>query len=709
MNDMKRNLLNYAICCMVCIGFTPVTSGQNPLKYPSPAKTAQVDNFFGEKVADPYRWMEYDTATNVRQWVEEENKVTNGYLDQIPYRGKIKERLTEIINYPKYSAPYKAGEYFIYQKNDGLQNQSVYYVQKGQEATPEVLLDPNKLSSDGTAAVSIVGYSMNKKYAAFTVNQSGSDWENIYILDIENKKQLADRIEWAKFTGAAFKADGFYYSCYDKPEVSKSLSEKNEYHKIYFHKIGDLQSKDLLVYQDKAHPLRYFSAQTTEDEKYLFVYGSEGTDGTEVYYQNLADGQKELKLLLPGFKYNYNVLDNVGSKFLVYTNDGAPNYHVVMIDPSKPDKKNWEEIIPEKPEYLEGVTLAGGKMFATYLKDVCSRVYRYDLTGKPEGEISLPSLGTATVSGGNRDDKSLFYTFTSFTYPPTIYKYDIQSQKSEVFKKSEVKINSDEFETKQVFYTSKDGTKIPMFIVSRKGLKQDGTNPTLLYGYGGFNISLTPTFSASRMILLENGGIYALANLRGGGEYGESWHKAGMLDKKQNVFDDFIAAAEYLIKEKYTQPSKLAIQGGSNGGLLIGACMTQRPELYKVAFPAVGVMDMLRFHRFTVGWGWVVEYGCADSLKDFKNIYKYSPLHNLKSGVEYPATMITTADHDDRVVPAHSFKFAATLQEKQKGTNPVLIRIDVKAGHGAGKPISKVIAEQADIWSFMFYNMGVKY
>jgi len=583
----------------------------------------------------------------------------------------------------------------------------VIYYQKGLDGKPEVFLDPNTMSSDGTAAVSLLGFSKDKKYVAYAINQSGSDWQTIYVMEVATKKLMSDKLDWVKFSGASWKDNGFYYARYDAPPKGKEFSQKNEYHKIYYHRLGDTQDKDVLVYENKNKPLRYYGASVTEDERFLIIYVSEGTDGTEMYYKDLQSNQKDFGLLFAGFEDNYSVINNIGDKLLVQTDAGAPNQRVVLVDPKNPKKENWKDVIPEKPELLESAATGGGKLFVSYLKDVTTHVYQYSLEGNLEHEIALPALGSAFGFSGDKDDALIFYTFTSFTYPPTIYKYNIASGKSDIWQKSDVKFNPDEYETKQVFYNSKDGTKVPMFLVYKKGIKLDGNNPTLLYGYGGFNISLTPSFSTSRLILLENGGVFALANIRGGGEYGEKWHEAGKLLKKQNVFDDFIAAAEYLIKEKYTSSSKLAIQGGSNGGLLVGACMLQRPDLYRVAFPAVGVMDMLRYHKFTVGWGWAVEYGSSDSLENFKNLYAYSPLHNIKEGVEYPATMVTTADHDDRVVPAHSFKFIATLQERYKGNRPQLIRIDVKAGHGAGKPTSKIIEEQADIWSFMFYNMGI--
>ncbi len=706
---MIKPLLSVLAITSIIISCKPATetATSEKLTYPVTAKSDQIDDYFGVKVSDPYRWLENDTAEDVKKWVTEENKVTFGYLEKIPFRNKIKERLTDIFNYPKYSNPFRAGEYYFFSKNDGLQNQSVIYYQKGLDGKPEVFLDPNTMSSDGTAAVSLLGFSKDKKYVAYAINQSGSDWQTIYVMEVATKKLMSDNLDWVKFSGASWKDNGFYYARYDAPPKGKEFSQKNEYHKIYYHRLGDTQDKDVLVYENKNKPLRYYGASVTEDERFLIIYVSEGTDGTEMYYKDLQSNQKDFGLLFAGFEDNYSVINNIGDKLLVQTDAGAPNQRVVLVDPKNPKKENWKDVIPEKPELLESAATGGGKLFVSYLKDVTTHVYQYSLEGNLEHEIALPALGSAFGFSGDKDDALIFYTFTSFTYPPTIYKYNIASGKSDIWQKSDVKFNPDEYETKQVFYNSKDGTKVPMFLVYKKGIKLDGNNPTLLYGYGGFNISLTPSFSTSRLILLENGGVFALANIRGGGEYGEKWHEAGKLLKKQNVFDDFIAAAEYLIKEKYTSSSKLAIQGGSNGGLLVGACMLQRPDLYRVAFPAVGVMDMLRYHKFTVGWGWAVEYGSSDSLENFKNLYAYSPLHNIKEGVEYPATMVTTADHDDRVVPAHSFKFIATLQERYKGNRPQLIRIDVKAGHGAGKPTSKIIEEQADIWSFMFYNMGI--
>jgi prolyl oligopeptidase len=703
---MKFIQLSFIITALLVTHLT--TAQNNPsIQYPKTEKVDHTDEYFGTSIPDPYRWLEYDTAANVMQWVGAQNQVTQQYLASIPFRGAVKKRLEELWNYPKYSAPFKKGDYYFFYKNEGLQNQSALYYQKGLTAQPEVFLDPNTFSADGTVALSGITFSKDYKYAAYTLSESGSDWQQIHIVEVATRKLLKDQVRWVKFSNASWQGNGFYYSRYDEPAKGKEYSNQNQYQKVYYHTLGTTQAQDQLVFEDKEHPLRYFFAQVTEDERFVLIYASEGTQGTELYAKDLTTNQPGFRLLCKGFEYNYSVVDNIGNKLLVLTDNGAPNYRLVYLDPRQPQKGSWKTIIPEKKELLESVSSAGGKLFASYLKDASSRVYQLSTEGKAEQEIKLPAIGSAGGFSGEKTDKELFYTFTSFTYPTAIYKYTIATGKSELFRKSEVKFNTDDYITKQVFYTSKDGTRVPMFIVHKKGLKLDGNNPTYLYAYGGFNISLTPSFSTSRMIFLENGGVFAMANLRGGGEYGETWHKAGMLEKKQNVFDDFIAAAEYLIQEKYTSPARLAIAGGSNGGLLVGAAMTQRPELFKVALPAVGVMDMLRYHTFTIGWGWAVEYGSSDKEDQFRYLVKYSPLHNLKEGVQYPATLVTTADHDDRVVPAHSFKFAATLQEKHKGNNPVLIRIETKAGHGAGKPTSKQIEEAADIWSFVWFNMGV--
>jgi prolyl oligopeptidase len=698
-----------ALMALTCI---PTVMTAQKINYPTTAKVDQTDDYFGTKIADPYRWLENDTAKNTEAWVKEQNKVTSDYFSKIPFRAKLHQRMTELWNYPKYGAPQKEGEWFTFYKNDGLQNQAVLYVQKGLSGTPEVLIDPNKLSTDGTVALQATSFSKKQKYFSYSVSASGSDWQEIYIMDFASKKLLNEKLDYVKFTGMSWAGeDGFYYSGYDKPKDEKTkFSAKTEFQKIFYHKIGTPQSADKLIYEDKEHPLRYVGGGLTEDERFLVLGIAEGTDGSEIKVRDLQDkNSKGFITIVPGFATNANVVDNIGDKLLLQTNSGAPNFKIVLLDPKNPAEVNWKTIVPEQQQPLEGVGTGGGKIFTSYLKDATTLVSQYTIDGKLEHNITLPGVGTASGFGCKKEDDFFFYSFTSFTYPTTIFKYDIKTGRSELFKKSEVKFDPAAYETKQIFYSSKDGSKVPMFITHKKGLKLDGNNPTLLYAYGGFNVNITPSFSVAAMPFLEAGGVYCVANLRGGGEYGESWHKAGMLDKKQNVFDDFIAGAEWLIKEKYTSSEKLAIRGGSNGGLLIGACMAQRPELFKVALPQVGVLDMLRYHKFTVGWGWAVEYGSSDKKDQFDYLVKYSPLHNLKKGTCYPATLITTADHDDRVVPAHSFKFAATLQEAQGCDNPTLIRIESKAGHGAGKPTSKTIDEATDIWSFVLYNMGVSY
>jgi prolyl oligopeptidase len=677
------------------------------LTYPVTEKVDQVDEYFATQVADPYRWLEDDNAEEVKEWVKEQNKVTFGYLENIPFREKIRQRVTEVYDYPRYSSPFRAGEYYFFYKNDGLQNQSVIYIQKGLDGEPEVFIDPNLLSPDGTVRIGLVGFSKDNRYVTYSRSEAGSDWRELRVMEIENKKELSDHIQWVKFTAASWHGNGFYYSGFDKPEKGQELTARNKFQKIFYHQLGDAQEKDRLVYEDKEHPFRYKGVDVTEDREYLFLSISEGTHGNELYYRDLSVKGMDFQPLIIGFEYDSYPIDNVGDKFLIQTNMDAPNCKVILMDPKNLAKENWKTIIPEKPDVLSSAHAVGGQLFCSYLKDANTKVYQHNLDGNLEREIELPALGSAYGFYGKREDKILFYIFTSFTSAPTIYKYDIASGESEVFRETELKFNPEDYLVKQVFYESKDGTKIPMFIIHKKGLKLNGKNPAYLYAYGGFNISITPSFNPLNIVLLENGVVYAVANLRGGGEYGEKWHRAGMLHNKQNVFDDFITAAEYLIAEKYTSKDKLAIAGASNGGLLVGACMTQRPDLYKVVFPAVGVMDMLRYHKFTVGWGWAVEYGSSDEEEHFKNLYSYSPLHNLKEGVSYPATLITTADHDDRVVPAHSFKFAAALQEKHTGKNPVLIRIETRSGHGASNT-TKRIDETTDRYAFLFYNLGMK-
>jgi prolyl oligopeptidase len=682
-----------------------------PVTYPATATEEVKDNYFGNEVADPYRWLEVDTAAAVEAWVAEQNKVTFDYLSKIPFRDKIRQRLEELYNYPKFSAPFQVGEFYFFSKNDGLQNQPVIYRQKGLDGQPEEFIDPNKLSKEGTTAIGIIGVSKDDKYIAISRQDAGSDWQQILVYEVANMKKLPDELKWVKFSGASFWKDGFFYSRYPEPAKGTELSGNNLYHSVYYHKLGDPQSKDKLIYEDRKNPNYYHFGAVSEDEKYFILYQQPGTDGFATLYKDL-EKNGDFSQLFEGYKNKSSFVHNIGSKFLILTDIDAPNYRLIEVNLAKPGKENWKDIIPESENLLENCNTGGGKLFAGYLEKATNRIYQMNYDGTGKTEIKLPGVGTAGAPGGREDQTTLFYGFTSYLYPPTIFKYDVASGKSSVFQKTTLKFNPDDYTEKQVTYTSKDGTPVTMFLVHKKDLKMDGSNPAYLYGYGGFNISLKPSFNPMRFVLLENNGVFAVANLRGGGEYGEKWHQDGMLLKKQNVFDDFIAAAEYLIAEKYTSKERLGIVGGSNGGLLVGACMNQRPDLFAVAFPAVGVMDMLRYHKFTVGKGWIPEYGCADSSEVMFNYLKgYSPLHNLKSGTAYPATMITTADHDDRVVPAHSFKYAATLQKCQAGEKPSLIRIETSAGHGAGKPTSKIIDEEADRMSFFFYNTNspVKY
>ena len=683
---------------------------KSTLTYIKTRKCDTVDTYFGTKVPDPYRWLEDDKSAETGDWVKAQNKTTYDYLATIPFRDKIKERLTKIWNFAKCSAPSKKGKYYFFYKNTGVQNQSVLFVQEGLNGTPKILLDPNTLAADGTASLGGTSISKDAKYMAYSINRAGSDWSEIYVMEIATGKQLLDSIKWVKFSDIAWKGDGFYYSAFDAPKKNAhTLSGKNEYHKVFYHKVGTTQAKDELVYQDKKHALRNYSATTTEDEKLLLVYGSESTSGTSLMVKDLAMPNSKFVVLVDNFENNYGVVDNDGNNLYVITDKGAPKYQLLKIDiTKKPDYENWEKVIPESKDLLESVANCNGKFVAKYLKDVTTRLYIYDKSGKKENEIQLPGICKVDAFDGDKDDSLAFFSYNTFTAPAIIYKYNMTNNAMTVWFKPEVDFKSEDYETKQVFYKSKDGTPIPMFITCKKGLVMDGNNPCFLFGYGGFNSYYSPEFRTDRALFLENGGVYAIPGLRGGGDYGEDWHKAGTKCQKQNVFDDFIAAGEYLIKEKYTSHEKLAIHGRSNGGLLIGAVMTQRPDLAKVAIPTVGVMDMLRYHKFTIGWAWASDYGTSDSANYFNCIIKYSPLHNIKE-VEYPATLVTTGDHDDRVVPAHSFKFIATLQEKQKGNNPVLVRIDTNAGHGAGKPTSKQIDEYSDIWSFVFYNLGMKY
>ena len=680
------------------------------VQYPVTPEHPVTDDYFGTKVIDPYRWLEDDNSDATKAWVQEENKVTQDYLSRIPFRDKVHARLEALWNYPKYGSPFKKNEWYYFYKNDGLQNQSVLYRQKGLDGTPEVFFDPNKLTTDGTAALNTLSFSKNGKYAAYAIARSGSDWEEAYIKDVTTGQDLGDTLRWLKFTGLSWLGDeGFYYGRYPEPDEQNKMVNQNQFYKVYYHKVGEPQSRDVLVYEDKDHPLRTGGAGTTEDNRFLLLSVSEGTSGAELLARDLSKKDTSFTMIIPGFSTEPSFVDNDGDRLLIQTNEGAPNYRLVSVDPLHPDKEHWITIIPEKPEALQSVSTGGGYLFASYLKDAATKVYQYTYRGQLVREVTLPGIGTAAGFGGERPDKEFFYTYTSFNYPPSIFHYDIASGATTLFRKAEVQFNPDDYQTDQVFFTSRDGARVPMFLTYRKGMVRDGNNPVLLYGYGGFQIAVTPAFSISNLFFIEQGGIYAQVSLRGGSEYGEAWHEAGMLHHKQNVFNDMIGAAEYLIAQKYTNPAKLALRGGSNGGLLVGACMTQRPDLFKVAIPQVGVMDMLRFQKFTIGWAWATEYGSSDHKDDFAYLYGYSPYHNLKPGVSYPATLVTTADHDDRVVPAHSFKFAARLQVCNAGPNPTLIRIDSKAGHGGGKPTAKVIDESADITSFIMYNLGMVY
>lgn len=684
------------------------TTKNEKINYPETRKTDTIDVYFGTQVADPYRWLEDDNSEETAAWVKAQNDVTNAYLAKIPFRDQVRERLTSMWNYPRYGVPFKKGGKYFFFKNDGIQNQSVLYIQDSLQAEPRVFLDPNKLSEDGTTALGTYSVSKDGKYFAYAISKAGSDWNEIYVMETETGKQLADKLEWVKFSGISWRENGFYYSRYDKPAGGGVLSSKNEYMKVYYHVVGDPQEKDVLVYENRNYPLRNYGITATEDGRYLVLGESESTSGNSLYIKDLENPQAGFVKIAEGFRFDYSYISNQDGKFLILTNADAPKYRLIEVDLSTPAPENHRIIIPEREEVLVSAEVAGGRIVCEYMKDATNRLYVYTTEGSFVHEVNLPGPGTIAGFEGKKDENEAFFAFTSFTYPSTVFVYDILNNTSKVFFDSELDFDPAKYESKQVFYTSKDGTKVPMFIVHKAGLNLDGNNPVYLYGYGGFNVSLTPVFSVSRLLFIEQGGVFAMPNLRGGGEYGEAWHRAGTKLQKQNVFDDFIAAAEFLIAEKYTQPEKIAIAGGSNGGLLVGACMTQRPDLFAVALPAVGVMDMLRFHKFTIGWAWTEDYGSSEDSVQFQYLLGYSPLHNLKPGTCYPATLVTTADHDDRVVPAHSFKFAATLQEHQSCNNPALIRIETNAGHGAGKPVSKMIDEATDIWSFTMYNLGMK-
>ncbi|GAB5556025.1 MAG: prolyl oligopeptidase family serine peptidase [Schleiferiaceae bacterium] len=678
------------------------------MTYPDTRKGEVVDNYFGIDVPDPYRWLEDDLSEETGNWVASQNEVTDAYLEKIPYREALRARLEKLWNYEKVSAPFNRGQHTYFYKNDGLQNQSVLYRQKG-EGEPEVFLDPNKFSADGTTSLAGVSFTKDGSMVAYQISEGGSDWRKVIILNTETMERVEDTLVDVKFSGISWKGnEGFYYSSYEKPEEGSALSGMTDQHRLLFHKLGTPQSEDALIFGGEETPRRYIGGGLTEDERYLIISAAVSTTGNELYVQDLSVEGSEIVAMVDHVDNSHNVIYSKGDLIYIETNMGAPNNRVMVANIANPTSDNWTELIAETENPLSAGS-AGGTLFASYLKDATSMILQYDLEGEEIRKIDLPDIGSASGFGGREDDGELYYSFTNSIYPSTIFKLNIETGESELYKKSGVDFDPSGYESKQVFYTSKDGTKVPMIITYKKGVELDGTNPTMLYGYGGFNISLTPYFSTSNIVWLENGGIYAVANLRGGGEYGEEWHLAGTQMNKQNVFDDFIAAAEYLIDNKYTSSSKLAIHGGSNGGLLVGAVMAQRPELMSVAIPAVGVLDMLRYHKFTAGAGWAYDYGTSEDSKEmFEYLNAYSPVHALKEGTCYPATMVMTGDHDDRVVPAHSFKFGATLQAAQGCDNPTLLRIETNAGHGAGKPTSMIIQEQADKWAFSFWNMGIE-
>jgi prolyl oligopeptidase len=678
------------------------------ISYPETKAVKQVDDYHGVKVEDPYRWLEDDHSAETKAWVESENKTTNQYLSQINYREKVKQRLTELWNYEKMSTIFKKGKLFFSFRNNGLQNQSVFYSQASLLDEPTVVLDPNILSKDGTTSLSGTSISKDGTYLAYGISKAGSDWVEIHVKNIATKEDLKDVIQWVKFSDISWKGNGFYYSRYDAPSDEKAFTQKNEFHKVYYHTLGKNQSEDELVYEDKTHANRNFSAQVTHDESYLVIYGSESTSGQSMVIKDLSNPQNKFVPIVTNFDNEYSVVENIGNQFYVFTNYKAPRYRLVKVSLNNPAQDNWEDVLSEQKDLLEGVSFCGNKIISNYLKNVSSKLFVHTITGKLEKEIQLPGICKVNSVNSSRDDGFALYSTVSFTSPEEIYFYDMRAGVSRRIFKPNSSFNSAEYETKQVFYKSKDGTNVSMFITHKKGIALNGNNPCFVFGYGGFNISYTPEFRIDRAVFLEAGGIYCVPNLRGGGEYGEEWHINGTKCRKQNVFDDFIAACDYLVESKYTSHDKLAIHGRSNGGLLIGAVMTQRPDIAKVAIPTVGVLDMLRFHLFTIGRAWSVDYGNSESKEEFECLYKYSPLHNLNKA-NYPATLILTGDHDDRVVPAHSFKFAATLQKVNTGTNPTLIRIDVNAGHGAGKPTDKQITEFADMWSFVFFNLGMSY
>lgn len=701
---MNKNLLFAAAMAM-----TATTAMAQKLKYPEAPHDNTVDTYFGEKVADPFRPLEDDNSEATAKWVKEENALTRSYLDKMPQRSQYLKRLKEVSNYEKVYTPFeKHGKWYVY-RNNGLQNQAVLYQMDKLGGEQRVFLDPNNLSTDGTVALKSISFSNDGKYLAYVISRNGSDWEEIYVKDVATGKLLDDHIVWAKFTDAAWQGDGFYYSAYDAPEQGHETSAKNSVQKVYYHKLGTPQSQDVLFYQNPAYPLRFYGVGVNKEETMMFLYESGMDQGLNLYVRDLRQPNSQFIQMTGDASKNYSPIETIGDSIYLFTNAGAENNRIMVADIHHPGYQDWKELVPQSDDVLDGVTFIGGdKLVLTYTKDNISEAFLYNINGQRLSEIKLPGVGSASFSG-KRERPECFYSYTSYTVPNTIYQYDYKTGKSTVYSQPKVNFRTSDYTSEMQFYISKDGTRIPIFLTYKKGLKRNGKTPVLMYGYGGFNVTYPPYFSAMRLPFLESGGIYAYVVLRGGGEYGEAWHLAGTKMQKQNVFDDFISAAEWLIKDNYTDKDHLAIMGGSNGGLLVGACMTQRPDLYKVCIPEVGVMDMLRYHKFTIGWNWAPDYGTSDDSKEmFEYLKGYSPLHNIKKGVSYPATLVTTADHDDRVVPAHSFKFAATLQQDQAGSAPVLIRIDSKAGHGGGKPLSKQMEENADIYGFIMYQMGMK-
>ena len=696
-------LMLVTLLCTSCME-NKISYPQIAVDYPETYRDSSVtDDYHGNEIADPYRWLEDDNSDETAAWVASQNDVTFDYLAQIPFRDKVKERLAQLWDYEKYSSPFKEAGQYYYFKNDGLQNQSVLY-RMNEGSADEIVIDPNKFSDDGTTSLAGLSFSKSGRYLAYMISEGGSDWRKAFVMDLNDGSLLEDELQWIKFSGISWAGDGFFYSRYPVSDEGDELSGKNEFHSLYYHKLGDDQSKDELIYRNNEHPQRNVYAQTTEDEKWLVINESESTSGNSMLIKDLSNPSSKIQTIVDNFENDYFLVESDGDEIIIQTNAGAPKQKLVKLNAKRP-QSGMTDFVPEDEDVLQTVSTAGGKIFAEYLHNASSKVKVFDFDGKYLEDLTLPGIGNIGGISGKRDDSEAFFSFSSYTIPTSIYTLNTDQLEYEVFKQPDIDFDMAGYTTEQVWFESYDGTKVPMFLTYKKGLEKDGSNPTMLYGYGGFNISLTPNFSVAVLPLLENGGIFAVANLRGGGEFGKEWHKSGTKDQKQNVFDDFQSAAEYLIREKYTSSEKLAIRGGSNGGLLVGACMTQRPDLYAVAFPAVGVLDMLRYHQFTIGWAWATDYGRSDNPEDFNYLIKYSPLHNVQQAA-YPATMITTADHDDRVVPAHSFKFASELQHQHSGENPVLIRVETSAGHGAGKPTSKIIEEQADIYSFMFYNMG---